>query len=326
MWAVFAMAAWAGRDADGDGVRDRDDRCPDEAEDIDGWQDADGCPDPPVVVRVDVVDSAGAPLADAAIVARSRERATAARGGLLFSMDPGPLDVQAEAAGFQTRTDRLSIGDTPDPHVRLVLSRVDRTGGLRVSVRDTAGLPVPGATVQIDGGAPVGALEPYEQTLPMGPHLLVVRAPGSGGARALVGVPLGETREQVVVLQRPRVIVTRERIDLQESIFFETNKSTIEARSDALLDELALAVADHPEIARLRVEGHTDSRGTEAANFQLSQARAAAVVEALVQRGIERARLASTGYGESRPLQAGDTEEAWARNRRVDLIVEPASD
>lgn len=322
MWWLLVGAAVAARDGDGDGVRDRDDRCPEAAEDVDGWLDVDGCVDEPVVVRIDVVDEAGTPLPDAAVVARSRDRATAARGGLLFSMDPGPLEVRAEASGYQSRSERVSVSDVADQRVRLVLQLVDRTGSLRVVVRDTLGRMVAGSTVQIDGGPVEAVADVVERMLPMGPHLVVVRAPGSGGARAMARVAAGEVVEAIVVLEAPRVIVQRERLDLRESIFFETGSAVIREESHDLLDEVALVVADHPEIDRLRVEGHTDSRGDDAANLRLSEDRAAAVVEALVRRGIDRQRLGSVGFGESMPLDAAESDAAWTRNRRVDLIVE----
>jgi len=74
---------------------------------------------------------------------------------------------------------------------------------------------------------------------------------------------------------------------------------------------------DHPEIRKLRVEGHTDNRGNAEHNLQLSKARAASVVQYLVKSGIDPARLESEGYGATQPLVPNLTPAARAKNRRV---------
>lgn len=118
-----------------------------------------------------------------------------------------------------------------------------------------------------------------------------------------------------------RVVVTREEIEIAETVYFDTEEATIRPESFPLLDEIAQVLQDNPQILRVRVEGHTDSRGTDAFNLDLSERRAAAVVAALVQRGIAADRLESAGHGESRPLDATETEEAWRLNRRVELHI-----
>ncbi len=322
-WIVLVFAAWAVKDGDGDGLPDRADACPFEAEDADRYRDDDGCIDPPVVVRVDVVDNLGRPIADAAVVARSGARGASARGGILFSMDPGPLEVQVEASGFGVRKERVVVGDDPESHVRLVLAPLVRKGLLTLVVRDTTGAAVAGASVSVDGAPPMSIHAPVTMDMAAGSHFIIVRAPGSGGARSVVDVPVEGEASHISILQPPRVIIHRERIELTESIFFETGLADLRRESDPLLDEVALVVADHPEILRLSVQGHTDSRGDEAANQVLSEGRAAAVVNALVARGISKARLESVGFGESLALVPGDDETAWSKNRRVDLIILP---
>jgi outer membrane protein OmpA-like peptidoglycan-associated protein len=71
----------------------------------------------------------------------------------------------------------------------------------------------------------------------------------------------------------------------------------------------------------LLVEGHTDSRGTEAFNTELSGRRANAVAEALVQRGVPSDRLRAVGLGESYPVAGNDTPEGMQQNRRVEIVV-----
>jgi outer membrane protein OmpA-like peptidoglycan-associated protein len=78
-------------------------------------------------------------------------------------------------------------------------------------------------------------------------------------------------------------------------------------------------IAGRPTLA-LIVEGHTDDVGAVDANKKHSQARAEAVVAALVEKGSQRARLEPVGYGEERPAADNKTEEGRAKNRRVTLV------
>jgi OOP family OmpA-OmpF porin len=71
---------------------------------------------------------------------------------------------------------------------------------------------------------------------------------------------------------------------------------------------------------KIRVEGHTDNMGRQAANQKLSQQRAMAVMNWLVDHGVDRSRLTAKGYGDSRPLGDNSSDAARAKNRRVELI------
>ncbi len=104
------------------------------------------------------------------------------------------------------------------------------------------------------------------------------------------------------------------------SIHFDTSSAHISRGSFALLDELALAASECPE-ARIRIEGHTDSRGGEGFNKRLSQARAESVVRYLIEKGVAASRLTAVGYGESRPVADNATAAGQARNRRIEFNV-----
>ena len=81
-------------------------------------------------------------------------------------------------------------------------------------------------------------------------------------------------------------------------------------------------LAAHPEIASVRVEGHTDSRGSVAHNTSLSDRRAKAVRRWLIEKGIAPARLSARGYGPSRPVADNATAEGRAANRRVEFHLQ----
>lgn len=103
-------------------------------------------------------------------------------------------------------------------------------------------------------------------------------------------------------------------------IFFDFNSDRIRELSEPTLREIADILKRHPDW-KLRIEGHTDSIAGDAYNLDLSQRRAAAVSAALTGRhGIAATRLATAGFGESRPKDRNDTLEGRARNRRVELV------
>ena len=117
------------------------------------------------------------------------------------------------------------------------------------------------------------------------------------------------------------VIVTKDKIELQETVFFDSGRDKIQKRSFSLLDQVAQVMKAHPEIKKVRIEGHTDSDGAAEANLDLSKRRAKAVLTALVERGVESERLASEGFGETQPIASNKTRAGKAQNRRVDLAI-----
>ena len=118
------------------------------------------------------------------------------------------------------------------------------------------------------------------------------------------------------------VKVTRTRIDLSDNIYFELDSAVIVPESFGLLDATAKAILAHPEVLVARIEGHTDNRGDADYNQKLSDSRAAAVLAYLVKAGVPAERLVAFGFGESKPVDSADTEDAWDKNRRVEFLVE----
>jgi outer membrane protein OmpA-like peptidoglycan-associated protein len=103
-------------------------------------------------------------------------------------------------------------------------------------------------------------------------------------------------------------------------IFFDSNKSDVKPESKTALEEVAKLLKTNPTM-RVWVAGHTDSVGMIDANMKLSDARAAAVVRALVANdGISSTRLKGYGVGPLAPVASNDTEEGKAKNRRVELV------
>ncbi len=152
-----------------------------------------------------------------------------------------------------------------------------------------------------------------------GPWQILVSAEGYATQGVSVDVDTGMTTGVEVVLLPARLRLGPERIDILQKIHW--SGAAIDPSSEPLLDELAALLRAHPEILALRIEGHTDNRGAPEDNLALSGARASAVLAALVERGLDPARLVAAGYGGARPLDPADTPGAWLRNQRVELVI-----
>jgi chemotaxis protein MotB len=128
---------------------------------------------------------------------------------------------------------------------------------------------------------------------------------------------------------RPDIRVVGDRFVFESSVLFESGKADISGAGRQSLDSLAAAVLDlereiPPDIPWiLRVDGHTDAKaisgGQFKSNWDLSAARAIAVVQYLVSKGVEPKLLAAAGFGEYQPIDAGTDDDANARNRRIEL-------
>ncbi|HMG52028.1 MAG TPA: OmpA family protein [Kofleriaceae bacterium] len=102
---------------------------------------------------------------------------------------------------------------------------------------------------------------------------------------------------------------------------FATGSSRIDRRSEPLLDQISQALIANPDVGKVLVEGHTDNVGDPRLNQRLSEERAAAVREALIRRGVDGDRLATRGFGESRPIAPNKSPAGRANNRRVEFII-----
>lgn len=102
-------------------------------------------------------------------------------------------------------------------------------------------------------------------------------------------------------------------------VHFETGKADIMPDSETSLNSVLSSLKDHPDW-KIRVEGFTDNVGSRDVNEKLSGDRAEAVASWLADHGIDRSRLSSKGYGESRPVRSNSNEDGRAKNRRVELV------
>ncbi len=120
----------------------------------------------------------------------------------------------------------------------------------------------------------------------------------------------------------PTVRIEAGQVKIREQIKFKTGSAVILKESQPIIDAVAGVMKDHPELKKVRVEGHTDNKGNAAFNKKLSASRAASVVAALIKAGVTKDRLSPEGFGQERPLESNDTEEGRAANRRVEFHIE----
>jgi OmpA-OmpF porin, OOP family len=119
----------------------------------------------------------------------------------------------------------------------------------------------------------------------------------------------------------PRAEAKVDRIDLSETVQFETESAVLLDRSKTLLDDVARELADHPEIRKIQIEGHTDSTASNRHNVKLSRERVASVRSYLIGKGVDPKRLTTKAFGETKPIASNKTEEGRAKNRRVDFRI-----
>jgi len=136
-------------------------------------------------------------------------------------------------------------------------------------------------------------------------------------------------RLRAILGNRPDIRIVGDRFVFQSEVFFDSGQATLLPEGQTELNSVANALTDLDkqipgEIAWvLRVDGHTDVRPISSpvfkSNWELSSARAISVVQYLISLGVPAQRLVAAGFAEFQPLDAGNTEDAYKRNRRIEL-------
>ena len=157
------------------------------------------------------------------------------------------------------------------------------------------------------------------------------RALIGAGAGALTGGSVGYYMDRQEARLRKQlegtgVSVTREGdniiLNMPGNITFETDSDNLDTDFLDVLESVSLVLKEYDKTL-LKISGHTDSRGSDSYNQQLSEERAKAVATALANQGVDAERMIVVGYGESRPVATNETAEGRQANRRVELKLEP---
>jgi outer membrane protein OmpA-like peptidoglycan-associated protein len=292
---LFAGVRFSPRvyDKDGDGILDDDDACPEQAEDKDGFDDADGCPDPDNdgdgILDVDdkcpttagVPERQGCPLDDAD------------GDGVRDADDKCPNEAE-DKDEFQDEDGCPDLDDDGDG-IKDADDKCPRVAEDKDGYEDQDGCPEPDNDDD-------GILDASDQC-PEQPEDM-------DGDRDEDGCP-----------DEVKIVVTRKKVFALEKIYFDTGKTTIQRASFGTLDEVARVLKENPEIPKVRIEGHTDAQGPDDFNLKLSQGRAEAVKRYLEKAGIPEARLEAIGFGETKPIGDNETPEGREKNRRVEFLI-----
>ncbi len=182
---------------------------------------------------------------------------------------------------------------------------------------------VVGAVTGAAAGSAIGAIAGGGKGAGKGAAIgAVVGALGGG----LIGSYLDQQAREMEALLAEQDYLRREQEKLQvvmaSDVLFESGKAYIQPGARDKLGRLAQVLNRYPR-TRVQIIGHTDSRGSEESNYELSRRRAQAVADILVENGVSAARIATRGEGESRPIASNDTPEGRAKNRRVEIDIVP---
>jgi outer membrane protein OmpA-like peptidoglycan-associated protein len=339
-WRVFGGATIAPKfdplslDRDKDGIPNRYDQCINQPEDIDNWQDEDGCPDP---------DNDGDGILDT--VDSCRDKPEDFDG---FEDVDGCPDLDNDGDGIMDAQDQCrDIKEDPDGFQDLDGCPDDDNDGDGIpdlrdacpnaaenfnGVQDEDGCPEDWSDADGDG------IHDANDNCPNSPEDLDnfededgcpdFDNDGDGIVDTVDQCPFDpETKNNYLDedgcpdTAPERVVVGKEKITITEKIFFQYNRAVIQKVSFELLDEIARVINDTPRVKRIQVEGHTDADGSDTYNLKLSQSRAEAVVEYLVKAGVDGSRLVAKGFGEGLPIDTNDTTKGKARNRRVEFTI-----
>jgi OOP family OmpA-OmpF porin len=287
-------------DKDGDGIKDDVDQCPDDPEDMDSFNDSDGCPDPdndrdgipdinddcPLVPedKDGDKDEDGCP---------DRSEGDRDGDGILDSVDkcpddPEDLDQFEDEDGCPDEdNDKDTIVDIKD----VCPNEPEDMDGWE----DQDGCPDP----DNDGDR----IPDVDDACPNEPETY-------NGKDDKDGCP-----------DQGDVIVLKDSIKILKKIYFEYDSATIKEISFDILDQVAETIINNPQIDMIEVQGHADERGDVKYNLQLTADRAASVVSYLVKKGVKPKKLRSFGYGKYCPVDQGHNEAAWEQNRRVEFKV-----
>ncbi|HNC96864.1 MAG TPA: OmpA family protein, partial [Myxococcota bacterium] len=311
-------------DRDGDGILVPLDLCPDQAEDVNKVEDKDGCPEGGLTpTRLLVEDSNGALVAGATVrLLEGPETGawTLAEGGMSRSLPPGEYRVRVEARGFAAVEQGMTVPTSESFELRLKVVAQEGAGPVDIWVTDLEGSPLV-ATVRVmgsDRSFSTNAEGKATTELPFGVNDLWISADGYRPVPYRVEVASGVAASVVAKLPVSSVKMVGNEVQISQKIFFALGSDEIEAVSRVTLDDVAALLLSTPSITRIEIQGHTDDQGAASQNLELSQRRAEAVANYLIeQHAVNPNRLVARGYGESQPLVPDTTEDARDANRRV---------
>lgn len=151
----------------------------------------------------------------------------------------------------------------------------------------------------------------------------VIGAAVGGTAGAIIGHKMDKQAEEIkATVPDAQVIRVGEGIvvEFSSNVLFAFGKSSLSNEAKANLDKLVIVLNNYPD-TDIEVQGHTDSRGSEAFNQTLSEQRAGVVAQYLASKNIASKRVSTRGFGEMLPKYVNDTDAGREKNRRVEFVL-----
>jgi outer membrane protein OmpA-like peptidoglycan-associated protein len=293
LWlAISHSGAIVPKDSDRDGVKDNEDQCPNQPEDLDGYQDDDGCPE---------IDNDGDGIPD---------------------LEDKCPDLAEDVDGFEDLdgcpdldNDQDGIADTDDrcPNEPEDFDGEDDTDGCPDLIKDSDNDSLPDdidrcplQAEDIDGfqdedGCPdldndLDGIPDADDKCPNAPETF-------NGFDDEDGCPDEKPIEKEFILK---------------GVNFESGSAALTPDSYPVLDDVIRSLLAYPEV-NVEIRGYTDSQGPASFNLELSQRRADAVKQYLSNAGIDPARVTTKGFGEADPISSNDTPQGRAQNRRIEF-------
>jgi len=232
----------------------------------------------------------------------------------------GVYSMTAALDGYFTGSQTVTVEEGKVASVVFNLTPSGMTGTLTGKVSDKKdGKPLAATVSFPKTSVPSVKTDPgtgvYNTIIPVGSYAVAVTSEGYIDQTA------------AIVMQKDKPVIkdfemVKEGMTITlRGIYFDFDKSTIKPESRPALDDAAKILKDNPSI-NVEIQGHTDSKGSDSYNLNLSDQRAGSVVNYLVQNfGIERNRLTAKGYGEARPIATNDTDDGRTLNRRVEFVI-----
>jgi outer membrane protein OmpA-like peptidoglycan-associated protein len=251
--------------------------------------------------------------------------------GMFKSLDlePGPVAITVTKDGFETATAKAEVVAGENKQIDVLMTPSIREGVIRGKVVDDKDKPIAGADIEFIGPTALHVSTKddgsFESKATAGKYTVIAAKDGFLKKERELELKGGETMSGDVLLRkRPKQAiaeVSKDQIIVKESVHFVTGEARLAPDAASVLDSVIDVLANHQEIKRLRIEGHTDNVGSDDTNLKLSQDRAAAVVQYMVQQGIDPNRLVSEGYGATRPIAPNLTRRGREQNRRVEFHI-----
>jgi outer membrane protein OmpA-like peptidoglycan-associated protein len=146
---------------------------------------------------------------------------------------------------------------------------------------------------------------------------------------AVTAPPLEPIPEPTPVIPEPTPppgpsVAAQDSIRILPRVSFKSGSAKIDKAGHALIDEVAKAMREYPDIVLLEIIGSSDTKECQADDLRLSQQRADAVMKALIEKGVEPGRLRAVGHGGNRPLASGSSRADRAKNRYVMFVIPPS--